>query len=59
MSGFLLLLIKFFHLLGFVYWLGGDLGTYYASFESNYALVLQPSAEVCVPAVGCIELKLK
>jgi len=26
-----LLLLKFFHLLGFVYWLGGDLGTYYAS----------------------------
>jgi len=26
-----ILLIKFLHLLAFVYWLGGDLGTYYAS----------------------------
>lgn len=25
------LIIKFLHLLGFVYWLGGDLGTFYAS----------------------------
>lgn len=26
-----ILLLKFLHLLGFVYWLGGDLGTFYAS----------------------------
>ncbi|MEM9301707.1 MAG: hypothetical protein AAGE01_06330 [Pseudomonadota bacterium] len=26
-----LLVVKFLHLLGLVYWLGGDLGTYYAS----------------------------
>lgn len=49
-----ILLLKFFHLIAFVYWLGGDLGTYYASrFVARADLDVGARATALDIMMGC------
>lgn len=49
-----LLLLKFLHLLGFVYWLGGDLGTFFASrFVVRSDLGVEARAIALKIMLGC------